>query len=151
MLNIEMQSGVVPFFNSTQQIKNIGDMIQNIALQMNNMNTMKMNNFNNAVPLPNMMPNNNYQTNSLNIIKVTFQTVENEKTTLSFNHNTTIEKMIEKYYEEKRLNKSPKDDKSLIFIYNAQRIYPDNKTTLENYFENNKNPIVVIAHNDIIG
>ena len=31
------------------------------------------------------------------------------------------------------------------------KFYPDNKTTLENYFENNKNPIVAIAHNDIIG
>ena len=92
MLNIEMQSGVVPFFNSTQQIKNIGDMIQNIALQMNIMNAMKMNNFNNAVPLSNMMPNNNYQTNSLNIIKVAFQTVENVIATFSFNRDKQLKK-----------------------------------------------------------
>ena len=121
-------------------------MIQNIALQMNNMNTMKMNNFNNAVPLSNMMPNNNYQTNSQNIIKVIFNTNTNKKEikTLSFNRDTTIEKMIEKYYEEKRLNNPEEDDKYLTYIYNAHRIYPNDKTTLGNFFKDNKNPQVFV-------
>ncbi len=43
-------------------------MIKNVTLQMTNMNSMKMNNFNIVIPFPNIMLNNNVLDNTQKLI-----------------------------------------------------------------------------------
>ena len=141
MLNIEIQSKDIPYFNSAQQIKNIGDMMQNISLQMTNMNSMKM-------PMPNMMMNNNF--NNMNgYMTIKFTTDTGKISNLSFKYGTTIKEIIEKFCNE---NGTKNDDNHLAFIYNAQKIKENDKTTIEVFFKNSPNPnVVVIDGSSIIG
>ena len=141
MLNIEMQSKDIPYFNSAQQIKNIGDMMQNIALKMTNMNSMKM-------PMPNIMMNNNFD-NMDEYMIIKYTTDRGNLFKLSFKYGTTVKEIIEKFCNENRILK---DDNHLDFIYNAQKINKNDITAIEIFFKDNPNPnILVIDCNNIIG
>ena len=140
MLNIEMQSKDIPFFNSAQLIKNIGDMMQNISLEMTNMNSMKMS-------MPNMMMNNNF--NNMNGYRNKFMTDKGKESYLSFKYGITMKEIIEKFFDENMISN---DNNHFDFIYNAHKINKNDMTTIEVFFVNNPKPsIVVIVGGNIIG
>ena len=141
MLNIEIQSNNITFFNSTQQIKNIGDMIQNIALQMTNMNSMKMSNFNMAIPLPNLMINNNFSDN-IPKVDVTFNE-SGLRPTISFKYGTTIKEMIEIFLKKIGVAISDENQR-FIFLYNGTKINQSDLTSIEIFFKESKHPVVVV-------
>ena len=148
MLNIEIQSNNIPFFNSTQQIKNIGDMIQNIAMQMDNMNSMKMPNFNIGMPLPNILLNNNFSDN-IPKMGITFKTTKGETTKMGLKYGTTVKEMIEKYCQENGI--SIHDD-YITFINNARKINKNDLTPIESFFINQARPVIVVNDTyDLIG
>ena len=156
MLNIEMQSNNINLFNSTQQIKNIGDMLQNISLQMTNLNAMKMNNMNMnmGMPLPNMMPLNNFNINipSTKIYNVVFneqfKEEGNKYVTVTANEELTIKELIEKYF----INSGQSRDKKFAFIYNSHKINENDMNTVGKFFGDHHNPnITIVEMGGIIG
>ena len=150
MLNIEIQSNNITFFNSTQQIKNIGDMIQNIALQMTNMNSMKMSNFNMAIPLPNLMINNNFSDN-IPKVDVTFKESSGLRPTISFKYGTTVKEMIELYFKKREIAISDRNPK-FFFLYNGTKINPNDMTSIEIFFKESKHrSVTVIDSSNLIG
>ena len=126
-------------------------MIQNIALQMFNMNSMKMPNFNIGMPLPNIILNNNVSENipRLNII---FKTTRNETTTFCLKYGTTVKEMIQKYFKEKGLPLNDEHDR-FAFIHVAQKINQNDLTPIEHYFKNHINPVIIVndVHDLIVG
>ena len=145
MLNIEMKSNNIPYFNSAPQIKNLGDMMKNISLQMTNMNLMKMNNFNMGMPVPNIM-NNNF--NNVQRMKITFNTNKGKTFDFYFNYGTTIKEVYEKYCEQEQIDKN---DDRFFFIYNGQKINKNDTTSIESFFAPYPNPKIVAVHDtDII-
>ena len=142
MLSVEILSNAITFFNSTQQIRNIGLMIQNLASQMTNLNSMKKDNLNILMPFQNNSLNNNVlDTPKLNINFDTSNGEKTEKTTLSLKYGTSIKEMIEKYFSEKQLEINYN---RFTFIYQAEKINPNDTTPIENLFKNSLLPSVVV-------
>ena len=141
MLNIEIKTN--PFFNSNQQVKYIGDKIQNISLQMENANSMYMHNFKIGMPMPNMMLINNNISDNIPKMNISFQTTKNNepKTTMCLNYGTTIKELIEKYCKEKGL---PLDNGRIGFIYVGNVINKNDLTSIESFFKNNTNPLIIV-------
>ena len=143
MLNIEMQSNNIFSFNSTVQIKNIGNMIQNIAFQMQNMNLMKMP-INAPIPFPNIMLNNN----NIPKINIIFK-FNNDTTSFSLKCGTTVREMIEKYCNEKGISIN---NESIVFIYNSVVINKNDLRPIENVFDINRNPTIIVNDSgDLVG
>ena len=134
MLNVEIQSNNVNFFNSVQQIKNTGDILQNLALQMTNINSMKMNNFNIGIPLPNVIPINIIPINNPNYMHINFQTPKGYLG-FSFIYGTTVKEAIEKFFSEFG-KEVPVNRNDWNFIYNASSINKDCMDKIEDFFKN---------------
>ena len=148
MLNIELKSSNISFFNSALLIKNIGDMVQNIALQMINKNSKEMNNFNMGMSSPNIMMNNNIPQNHINIKNVVFKEDSGQSSAMQIPYGTSISTMIEKFCTRKSVQNS----NQFLFIYNNQRINPNDYTSIEVFFKDSYIPAIIVKEaNDIVG
>ena len=125
-------------------------MIQNIALQMTNMNSMKMSNFNMAMPLPNLMINNNFSDN-IPIKEVTFKETSGASPIMFFKYGTTVKEMIEIYFKEREIAINDMEQR-FFFLYNGTKINPNDLTSIEIFFKVSKHPsVTVIDSSNLLG
>jgi len=147
-------------YNYTMQIQNIGYQIQNLGLKLqnysSNFNTymhrknyyQKSNDFMKNENLINIHNdsnnNNNYQPMQKSII---FKSRNGDITTLTFPYSTTIDKVLQKYFEI-----NPNLDKNnTSFIFNARVISKDDKTNIEDYFFKVDIPKVLVFTDGLVG
>ena len=153
-LGIEQQS------NYLLQIQNIGNQLHNLGSQLQkywpclytdtqipNYN-MQSTNFKNNQNMMNMnfqnTPNcNNYlfpQKKS-----IIFETKAGDRTSLTFPYGTTIDKVLQKYFQVKQnLNY-----KNTLLVYNAKVINKDDKTKIEEFFPYGDTPKINV-HEDVL-
>ena len=159
--------------------KNIDNQTENISNNMNNMNYM--NNMNNYMIFPYnnmMMPNpmlgfnlmdinnndeewlkafdlrNEEQTTLQNLdgkINITFKTTQGITHTLSFKNGTTIDEVLNKYFDridqKDCINNWKMANRYFCFIYSGRRLELGDKTKIENFFFYTPNPRIIV--NDV--
>ena len=151
-------------FNYALQIENIGMQIQNIGNQIKNMNNI--NNMNNNIIMPNLIPMNMMMVNDkdwmagfqmgidecndiikTNEINITFKTTQGIHINMMFKKGTTIDEVIKKFFY--RVNR-PKliQTKQISFLYNGSPLRLGDMRKIEDVFNINSNPVIVCIDNN---
>lgn len=155
-LNIEQQSNyLIKIQNIGSQLKNLGSQLQVYWPSLNN--GMKM-------PMPNNNPQSNNFMNGQNIVNshsmpnynnflfphkksIIFETKTGDRTSLTFPYGTTLDKVIQKYFEIKNNFQY----NNTLFVFNAKIINKDNTTKIEEFFPFGDTPKIYVYEDMLMG
>ena len=123
-----MNNFEIPLQNIGQQISNVSMQIFNIGMQISNPNMPIFNN--NPFQNNNIFNNNIYKNFEEINISIEFDVNTGEKYIINCKDNITVEELLKRFLQ--RANYENKKD-SLLFLFNAQKIDPNEKKSIKNY------------------
>jgi hypothetical protein len=85
-------------------------------------------------------------------IKILFKTTQGIETNIFAKKGTTIDEIIKKYLNDVNKPELIKQENSLTFLFNAQRLKLGDKRKIENFFKNVSDPLIFVNDiNNLIG